>query len=681
MMDVSQYLDVFIEESKEHLETLNESLLNIEKDPENLGEINAIFRAAHTLKGMSATMGFNRMSQLTHAMEDVLDGIRNNKLRAGEAIIDLLFKCLDALEKSIIAIADTAQEGEDDFSELIEKLEKFASQNAFQIESLPKPDNKEKIAEDGRQENEIPEPATVSDMDQYERSVIKTALDMNMNIYKIHIVLDAGCLLKAARAYIIFKTLEEHGEIIKSEPSAEDIENEKFDNSFSITLISNEDKDFIARLLDNIPEIHKITITEIKDGNLLENGTATKINDFIDNISRGRTESVQNANGHLKLTKTVRVDIEKLDLLLNLVSELIIQKTRLDEILNSDRAQSYSETLEYLERITTNLHDAVMKVRMVPVESVFNRFPRLIRDLSRELNKEINLVMSGQDTELDRTVIDEIGEPLIHLLRNSADHGIEPVEERIKSGKDRAGHIYLTARHDGNNVVIEVRDDGRGIDLEKVRKTAVERGIITEEESVNYGKNELIELLFLPSFSTAEKITDVSGRGVGLDAVKAKIESLGGSIEVDTEPGAGSRFTIRLPLTLAIIRALLVRIGNEKYAIPLSSVNRIVKIEHSQVKDTYNQKVFILQDKIIPVIWLNEILELDIPENQTDVLTVVVIQRGERLTGLVVDSYIGQQEVVIKSLGKYLSGIKEIAGATILGDGNVALILDPNRLA
>jgi len=681
MMDVSQYLDVFIEESKEHLQTLNESLLNIEKDPENLGEINAIFRAAHTLKGMSATMGFNRMSQLTHAMEDVLDGIRNNKLRAGEAIIDLLFKCLDALEKSIIAIADTAQEGEDDFSELIEKLEKFASQNAFQIESLPKPDNKEKIAEDGRQENEIPEPATVSDMDQYERSVIKTALDMNMNIYKIHIVLDAGCLLKAARAYIIFKTLEEHGEIIKSEPSAEDIENEKFDNSFSITLISNEDKDFIARLLDNIPEIHKITITEIKDGNLLENGTATKINDFIDNISRGRTESVQNANGHLKLTKTVRVDIEKLDLLLNLVSELIIQKTRLDEILNSDRAQSYSETLEYLERITTNLHDAVMKVRMVPVESVFNRFPRLIRDLSRELNKEINLVMSGQDTELDRTVIDEIGEPLIHLLRNSADHGIEPVEERIKSGKDRAGHIYLTARHDGNNVVIEVRDDGRGIDLEKVRKTAVERGIITEEESVNYGKNELIELLFLPSFSTAEKITDVSGRGVGLDAVKAKIESLGGSIEVDTEPGAGSRFTIRLPLTLAIIRALLVRIGNEKYAIPLSSVNRIVKIEHSQVKDTYNQKVFILQDKIIPVIWLNEILELDIPENQTDVLTVVVIQRGERLTGLVVDSYIGQQEVVIKSLGKYLSGIKEIAGATILGDGNVALILDPNRLA
>jgi len=681
MMDVSQYLDVFIEESKEHLQTLNESLLNIEKDPENLGEINAIFRAAHTLKGMSATMGFNRMSQLTHAMEDVLDGIRNNKLRAGEAIIDLLFKCLDALEKSIIAIADTAQEGEDDFSELIEKLEKFASQNAFQIESLPKPDNKEKIAEDGRQENEIPEPATVSDMDQYERSVIKTALDMNMNVYKIHIVLDAGCLLKAARAYIIFKTLEEHGEIIKSEPSAEDIENEKFDNSFSITLISNEDKDFIARLLDNIPEIHKITITEIKDGNLLENGTATKINDFIDNISRGRTESVQNANGHLKLTKTVRVDIEKLDLLLNLVSELIIQKTRLDEILNSDRAQSYSETLEYLERITTNLHDAVMKVRMVPVESVFNRFPRLIRDLSRELNKEINLVMSGQDTELDRTVIDEIGEPLIHLLRNSADHGIEPVEERIKSGKDRAGHIYLTARHDGNNVVIEVRDDGRGIDLEKVRKTAVERGIITEEESVNYGKNELIELLFLPSFSTAEKITDVSGRGVGLDAVKAKIESLGGSIEVDTEPGAGSRFTIRLPLTLAIIRALLVRIGNEKYAIPLSSVNRIVKIEHSQVKDTYNQKVFILQDKIIPVIWLNEILELDIPENQTDVLTVVVIQRGERLTGLVVDSYIGQQEVVIKSLGKYLSGIKEIAGATILGDGNVALILDPNRLA
>ena len=377
----------------------------------------------------------------------------------------------------------------------------------------------------------------------------------------------------------------------------------------------------------------------------------------------------------------MRIDIERLDLLLNLVSELIIQKTRLEDILQSGKVQSYTETLEYLERITTNLHDAVMKVRMVPVENVFNRFPRMVRDLAKELNKEINLVMSGQETELDRTVIDEIGDPLVHLIRNSADHGIESVEERLVTGKSKEGNIYLSARHDGNNVVIEVKDDGHGINLENVRQSAVKKDICSEEESLKYDRNELIGLLFKPSFSTTDKITDVSGRGVGLDVVKTKIESLGGSIEVETELGKGTKFIVRLPLTLAIIKALLITVSGEKYAIPLSSVNRIIKINHSEIKETYNQKVFLLQEKDVPLVWLKDRLGLEDSGDKKGYETVVVIKKGDKPIGIVVDSYIGQQEIVIKSLGNYLEGIMEIAGATILGDGSVALILDPNGLA
>ena len=382
--------------------------------------------------------------------------------------------------------------------------------------------------------------------------------------------------------------------------------------------------------------------------------------------------------------RTVRVDIEKLDALMNQVSELIIAKNSLVSISSTDSGdfqnQSFHEQIEYLERITTNLHESVMKVRMVPIESVVAKFPRMIRDLSRKLDKKMELYMTGEDTELDRTVVDQIGDPLQHLLRNSADHGLEDNATRIAKGKPEVGSIFLNAFQEGNNVIIQVGDDGNGIDVEAVRNKAIERGVITEEQAETMSQKEIINLLFLPSFSMAKKITDISGRGVGLDVVKSNIEALGGDVEVKTELGVGTTFTVRLPLTLAIIQALMVEIRDEKYAIALGSISNIEDIPVKDIKYVEAQEVIHLRGKVIPLIRMDQVLDIEPKEEEPESLTVVIVQKGENLAGLVVDNLIGQQEIVIKSLGKYINNNKIISGATILGDGEVALILDVNVL-
>ena len=380
----------------------------------------------------------------------------------------------------------------------------------------------------------------------------------------------------------------------------------------------------------------------------------------------------------------MRVDIEKLDVLMNLVSELIIAKNSLVSINSSEGDEksdaAFNEQIEYLESVTTNLHESVMKVRMVPIESVVNRFPRMIRDLSKKLNKKMELHMTGEDTELDRTVIDEIGDPLQHLLRNSADHGLEDNEERIALGKEEVGNIYLDAYQDGNNVNIEVRDDGAGINVEKVRNKAIEKGTITAEQAENMSDKEIIDLLFRPSFSTAEKITDVSGRGVGLDVVKTKIEGLGGNIECKSVIGEGSSFIIRLPLTLAIIQALMVELGPEKYAIPLGSIETIEDVLVSDIRYVQTKEVINLRGTVIPLIRLDQILDIEAGSKEVESLTVVIVKKGNKLAGLVVDNLIGQQEIVIKSIGSYINCSKMIGGATVLGDGEIALILEVNAL-
>ena len=368
---------------------------------------------------------------------------------------------------------------------------------------------------------------------------------------------------------------------------------------------------------------------------------------------------------------------------MNLVSELIIAKNGLVSQSSTDsgiRSQAFNEQIEYLERVTTNLHESVMKVRMMPIETVTQKFPRMIRDLTKKLNKKMELYMTGEDTELDRTVIDEISDPLMHLLRNSTDHGLESPEVRAQRGKPEVGSIRLDAYQDGNNVVIEVSDDGNGIDVEAVRSRAIDKGSITPEQAALMSEKEVIDLLFKPSFSTAKVVSDISGRGVGLDVVKTKIESLGGDIEVKTVLGEGSTFIIRLPLTLAIIQALMVELGDEKYAISLGSIQTIEDIPVSEIKYVQTKEVVNLRGTVIPLIRLDSVLDIEYADNQES-LTVVIVKKGDKLAGLVVDKLIGQQEIVIKPLGKYLgSSSKLIGGATILGDGEVALILDVNTL-
>ncbi len=693
-MDMSQYLEIFIEETKEHLQGLNQSLLQLEKKPDDSACLNEIFRVAHTLKGMSGTMGFTRMSKLTHEMENVLHSLRSNEIKVTTKLIDLLFKCLDALENYSNKIIETSNEGVEEYQSIITALSDV-NKSGMQEEAPKEVQAVEKSSAVAEESNSMRRVV----MNQYDLNVINKASESGNKAFQITIVLNSSCVLKAARSFIIFKTLEKYSEIIKSEPKVEDIEDEKFDYEFTVVVISKLDAELFNKEINSISEVHEVIINQImpqsadeikaagEEKNQTPQNNATEINAMdITPVTEVEVENIQSRDDSTakktKTGKTVRVDIERLDILMNLVSELIIQKTRLEGLEGIERTPNYVEAVEYLERITSNLHDAVMKVRMVPVETVFNRFPRMIRDISKEVGKEVVLTMSGEETELDRTVIDEIGDPLIHLLRNAVDHGIESTEKRRELGKPEAGNIYLRAYQDGNNVVIEVEEDGQGISIEKVKKKAIEKGLIDKQQAEGLSKKDIIDFLFKPSFSTADKITGLSGRGVGLDVVKTKIANLGGAVEVETEQGKGSRFIIRLPLTLAIIQALMVVVGNEKYALQLSSINQIISIKPEDIQMVQKQEVILYRNSVIPIIRLKNVL--DVPTSPDDVsektLKIVIVKKGDRLSGLVVDRIIGQQEVVQKSLGKFLSGIKIISSATILGDGNVALILDINSI-
>ncbi len=682
-MDMNQYLDVFVEESKEHLQNLNNSLLELEKEPNNITVLNEIFRVAHTLKGMAGTMGFSHMTNLTHNMENVLDALRSKRVEADMTVVDTLFKCLDALEGYVNEIISTGGEGEQEYEEIIQSLTDILEKSPA-VKSQTQKKKKNKKADDKNIDQKDKDLRL--NLNIYDKNVILKAIEESLNVFQIHVELDKKCLLKSARAFLIFQILDKYSEIMKSEPSVEDIEDERFDYSFTVMVVTKHDESLFQKELNSVAEVRNVEVVRITEkhaGNIQDEDNEQYLHDDEpDTADVDSAAQAQKSGIAKRLTnKTVRVDIDRLDVLMNLVSELIIIKTRLDDVGVGEKTNEYIAALENLERITTSLHDAVMKVRMVPVENVFNRFPRMVRDISKELKKDIVLHMSGEETELDRTVIDEIGEPLIHIIRNSADHGIEKTKDRIAKGKSKTGSIWLRAYQDGNNVVIEVEDDGMGIDIEKVRKKIVERGFEEEEIAANMTPNEVIEYLFKPNFSTADMVTDLSGRGVGLDVVKTKIEALGGTIELETEWGKGSKTIIRLPLTLAIIQALLVMVGPEKYAIPLSSIREINNISPSEIKNVRNQEVILLRDMVIPIIWLHDILDVPREKNTAKKeLTCVIVKKGDKLSGLIVDSLIGQQEIVIKSLGKLLAGIRCIAGATILGDGNVALIIDVNAI-
>lgn len=701
-MDVSQYLEIFIDETNEHIQSLSDNIMALEQEPDNKDVVNEIFRAAHSLKGMAGTMGFKRMQHMTHDMENVFQEVRNDTIKVDSDMIDLLFQCLDAIEGYLENIKETSDEGTNDNEAIIQKLNGFLkhAEAAAQQGAEAAPAETESAPANDAPESVDAKKFAEAELNDSDKKKIKEALDNGQHVYGMTVYIQKDCLLKAARAFLVFKAVEEFAEIIVYSPSSQDIEDEKFENDFSIFFTTDAELEKVLNAAKAVSEIENAVADEVT-AQLLEEEAQAEPETQTTAVEEQKTEtpaptpaakttskpsaSQKKQSGKPVTSRTVRVDIEKLDALMNQVSELIIAKNSLVSLSSNNAAgmqnQSYQEQIEYLERITTGLHESVMKVRMVPIESVVNKFPRMIRDLSRTLNKKMELVMTGEETELDRTVVDQIGDPLQHLLRNSADHGLESAELRKERGKPEVGTIRLKAFQEGNNVIIEVGDDGNGIDTEAVKAKAIERGLVTPEQAENLSEKEIIDFLFMPSFSMAKKITDISGRGVGLDVVKSNIEALGGDVEVKSVYGEGSTFTVRLPLTLAIIQALMVIIGGEKYAIALGSIVSIEDIPITEIKYVEAKEVINMRGTVIPIIRLNQLLDIAPPEEDLESLTIVIISKGDKKVGLVVDDLMGQQEIVIKSLGSYIdNSTKIISGATILGDGEVALILDVNTL-
>ena len=690
-MDTNQYMEMFLEESREHLQSLNDGLLGLESNPEDLSILNEIFRNAHTIKGMSATMGYNKIAELTHDMENVLDLLRKEQLKITEDIIDVLFKCVDSLEQMIESVGGGGAEDIVDVSEFAAKLNEIAKGGGAPAAAAPAAPAPAAPAAAAPAAAPASKALELTDTD---KSVIQEAKNSGLRAYHITVTLADTCLLKSARSYMVMNALDALGDVIKSVPPAEDLEQEKFDHSFDLIIVTDAEAKTLEDAILSISEIVKATVVNLDDEAAAAKTAAPAAAPAAPAAAKpaaapaakpaaaaAKKPAPVSAEKKLKSGQSVRVDIEKLDSLLNLVGELVINKVRLEQIGITHRLTELTETLEQMDRVTTDLQSVVMKVRMVPVGQVFNRFPRMVRDLAKELNKEINLTIEGEETELDRTVIDEIGDPLMHLLRNSLDHGVEHPDDREAKGKPRTGEVGLIARHEGNNVVIMVTDDGKGIDADVIRRKAVEKGMVSQEEADNMDDAEAVRLVFLPGFSTAEVITDVSGRGVGMDVVRSKIEALGGHVDVETKIDEGSIFKIKLPLTLAIIQALLVKVQEEMYAIPLGSIDSTININPDSIKTVQNKEVIVLRGQIIPIIRLGNILNVpQASEKENEDIFVVVVHLGDRKAGIVVDNLIGQQEIVIKTLGKLLAGLKVISGATVLGDGRVALILDVSAL-
>jgi len=668
--DMSQYLSLFLDEAEEQLQQLDEAVVLLEQEPNNRELLNKIFRIAHTLKGSSASMGFEKMATLTHRMESVLDSLRQGKLAVTPAIADLLLACLDKLKELKDKLSE-GQEGEVDIEALVRRLEEVLNEGIG-----------------GEQVPVSPAVEQPLQLDDVEENVIRAAEVRGWRAYEIKVELEPDCRMKGARAFLVFNNLKDLGEIIKSEPHTQELEAEKFENTFRLAFVTKEDADTVANVIKSISEIKEVTVRPIVLEEEQGPAPGSPLQPDASKLSPAG-ETYLKRGMERRVTQTVRVDVQRLEALMNLVGELVIDRTRLAEVSsnlrnrlgNEELIETLDEISMHIGRITSELQEEIMKARMFPIDQVFNRFPRMVRDLAHKAGKEIEFIVEGRETELDRTVIEEIGDPLIHLLRNAIDHGIESPEERVRLGKPRYGTIILKAFHQENQIVITVQDDGRGMDPEVLKQRAVERGLITPEAAAKLTKREALDLIFLPGFSTSERVTDVSGRGVGMDIVKAHLEKINGTIDIKTTPGAGTCFTIKLPLTLAINRSLLVTLGDQVYALPLANVVEIIEVDPQQIRRIQQQEVVVVRGQVLPLMHLAKALGI-----KRDCYfsgrkaAVVIVGLAEKRVGFIVDTLIGEQEIVIKSLGNYIGKIPGIAGATIMGDGRVALILDVHSL-
>ena len=675
-MELSQYLDIFLEESKEHLETINNQLVELERNPQNIEIVNEIFRSAHTLKGMSATMGYEDLASLTHQMENVLDMIRNHKLSVSSNLLDVIFRSVEYLEAMVFSIADGGN-GKKDVSDVVALLVKI--EKGESVENVSDPVN-----------GDIEEYS----YDSYELTILQQSEEQGFLPLEVKVTLRKDCLLKAARVFMVFEVVEQIGEVIKSNPSVDQLEEENFNDSFVITMVTKEDQQNIKERIMKVSEVEKVETTVLHTKNLsaheindMEAGPKEEVLDLpVTEVAAALEPAVKPVEGAPaskagQANKTIRVSIERLDGLMNLFEELVIDRGRLEQISKELDETELIETVERMSRISNDLQNIILNMRMVPIETVFNRFPRMVRQLARDLGKKVEIEIIGAETELDRTVMDEIGDPLVHLLRNAIDHGIEMPEQRRTVGKAEEGKITLKAFHSGNHVFIEIVDNGAGISRQKVLSKAISRGIVSSEMAVSLTDQEVFQLILSSGFSTAEVISDISGRGVGLDVVKNTIESLGGNITIDSVEGKGTTFSIQLPLTLSIISVLLTEIEREKYAIPLSSIIETAIIKKEEILTAHGQEVIDFRGKIVPVVHLERVFHVNKTEDiQDDLYSIVLVKKGDKMAALVVDSFIGQQEVVLKALGQYLSSTYAISGATILGDGQVALIVDCNAI-
>lgn len=664
MDDNSAYRDLFFEETDSNLEILNEEVLRLEQNPEDTEIIDSIFRSAHTLKGMAATMGYNTMAKLTHSVENVFELFKSKKAKVDTETVSLVFDCLDTLTDIVEALrADESDEL--DISNLVSRLENVANQKNTEAASV------ETTTETKSKEIDL----VLSNLEESDFTVINQAEQTDYQAYVITVKVDSDSFMKAARAFLVMNKLEQEGDIIYTEPSADKIEEGDFEDYFKMILLSKLDQSDIKNNILETSEIDEVQIAIFDKTQSLRSAKKVPVEAEVSNKTdkvKDKSQDVSKKEASKKSIskQTIRVDLTRLDQFMNLVSELVIHRTRLEDLSEKEKLLELSEPLTEVGRITTELQELVLQLRMQPFNVVLQRFPRMLRDLANELGKEIQLVTEGEDTELDRTVISEIGEPLIHLLRNSADHGIEMPDEREKLGKPRLGTVKLAAYPEGNRVVVTLSDDGKGLNPEYIKASAEKKGIST----IGLSDEEIQQLIFHPGFSTAAKVTGISGRGVGMDAVKEKISSLNGTIETVSEVGKGTTFKIILPLTLSIIQALLVRTGGETFALPQAIIDKVNRFDEEEAIQVHQGEVYKYKDTTIPITRLTNALNLD-DSNYTSP-HIIIVSIGDEKHGLVVDELVQQKEIVIKKLGKELGVMKQFLGATIMGDGSISLILD-----
>lgn len=708
-VDLGEFLEFYLLDSQEQIEKLGAGLLQLEKEGNNIALINDLFRSAHSLKGASGTMGFTSIVALTHAAEDLLDRLRQGKIEVSMAMIDVLLEVTDRV-KAMLSQVEQREEITVEFQDLVDEMKAVLNGESNSLKQ-----NKTDVSPANLEEKTVEEfqPLDFS-LSEEEKTKIINAQSLGHGIYQVDIKFAPNTLMKAVRAVMVVQRLEGMGSVVKILPSLEDLENASYDGA-ALLIYSDESQQEIHEEIMDVSEIAEVAvhiypaleIAEAKTEEIKLSEPVTSVQDEVaattavmkekenqkpaDTENKPVLKAVQpNSNsapaGENHQVHTIRVDTARMDNLINLVGEMVITRTRLvqigldlkDQYKMDALVNNLNETNVYLGRLMNDLQESVMRLRMVPIGTVFSRFPRLVRDLARKTNKEIELVLKGEDTELDKTVVEVIGDPLMHLIRNSVDHGIEQPQERLAAGKPEIGQITLDAYHEGNHIAILISDDGEGLDLGKIRKKGIEKDLISEREELS--DREIANLIFLPGFSTADKVTDISGRGVGMDVVKKALNNLGGMIDIDTHKGQGTTFTIRLPLTLAIIQALLVEVSQEIYAIPLSSVLETLLVNRKDIKTVGNLPMVQLRGNTLPLISLQEKFDLSTPETPSEEVFVVVVGLGDKALGIIVDGLRGQQEIVIKSLGELLNNLPGIAGATILGDGKVTLILDIGSL-